>query len=633
MKPLAPTAPSRLPSLTSVYRRRGFSGASSPSSSQASSSSFYSAARGGFAFYKAVPFVERWKSIQHTLGTLGNVSEGNVVTPYRQTEDAFRAMWTDVDAANTQVLWQTYICKDDTVGKLTMKKLENAQRRGVETEILYDCGGNITGRTRLMERLRVLGARVIRHRPFFEFTWTYLRSGLRWDQSPAIRNHRKILIVDNKIGYAGGLNIGDDYCGTELGGNGRFRDTHCRVVGPAVDHLRLAYEDTKQPRPWKYSLTRWKQVVRNVVLLRRQQARMQLALQRGGTAVRRIRTFSNSIVQHLRHAAVAAEETYGQVVKDMQTDEGMNAGGRGSTDGQSDPLSDQSRRKSSSSMRYRLRQATRTVAAQLKKEGMTSAAGKSAMERRMLMVRQRAQELLNYQRQRLEMRRVTQGNLSKDLRDTDPVPESLTAHQHISPFTQILSANPHSRDWSLQFALWHVTKNVHRRLWITTPYYMPHRKLTNAILLAARRGVDVRIMAGSRTTTDPWFMWHASRHLSEQFFRAGVRIYEYNGGQIMHAKTAVADSIWSCVGSYNWDIMSNKNMEVCVTNFQSDVAQEMERQFLQDVALAHELTLEAYESRSLTHRIGAWCAYYMLRVMEKITFFTYEDPDLMSDLD
>jgi cardiolipin synthase A/B len=561
------------------------------------------------------------------------VSEGNIVTPYRQTEDAFRAMWTDIDAAKTQVLWQTYICKDDNVGKLSMKKLEDAHGRGVETELLYDCGGNITGRTRLTERLRILGARVIRHRPFFEFTWTYLRSGLRWDQSPAIRNHRKILIVDRKVGYAGGLNIGDDYCGPALGGNGRFRDTHCRVVGPAVDHLLLAYEDTKQPRPWKYSLTRWKQVVRNVVLLRRQQARMQLALQRGGTAVRRIRSLSKSVVQHLRHAAVAAEETYGEVVKSMRTTQATEGVGH---EAQTLLQVDQPRRKAfagGGALRHRLRQASRTVAAQLKKEGMTTAAGKSAMERRMLLVRERAQELLSYQRRRLEMRRVTQANLSRDLRDSDPVPESLVIHHEIPPFTQILLANPHSRDWSIQFALWHVTKNVHRRLWITTPYYMPHRKLTNAILLAARRGVDVRIMAGSRTTTDPWFMWHASRHLSDQFLRAGVRIYEYNGGQIMHAKTAVADSVWSCVGSYNWDIMSNKNMEVCVAHFHADVAQEMERQFLQDVALAHELTLEAYQSRSFLHRVGACCAYHMLRVMEKITFFTYDDPDLMSDLD
>lgn len=594
------------------------------------SSSLYSA---GFSFYSTVPFVERWKSIQQTLGVLGNVSEGNTITPYRQTEDAFHAMWTDVDAARTQVLWQTYICKDDAVGKLSMKKLEDAHARGVETELLYDCGGNITGRTRLTERLRALGARVIRHRPFFEYCWTYFRSGLRWDQSPAIRNHRKILIVDRAIGYAGGLNIGDDYCGRVLGGNGRFRDTHCRVVGPAVEHLLLAYEDTKQPRPWKYSLTRWRQVVRNVMPLRRQQARVQNALRRGGTAMRSI---SKSVVRQLRQAAAAAEETYDGVVRSMRTestggDDNVNIGG---------DTQRQEKGRGAGALRQRLRRATNSVTQQFpSRRDFTAAADrrasltKGAMERRMHLVRQRAQELLDHQKMRLELRRSTRANLSKVLADTDAVPESLTIHQHISPFTQILCANPHSRDWSIQFALWHVTKNVHRRLWITTPYYMPHRKLTKAILLAARRGVDVRIMAGSRTTTDPWFMWHASRHLSEQFLRAGVRIYEYNGGQIMHAKTAVADSVWSCIGSYNWDIMSNKNMEVCVTHFGADVAKDMEHQFLQDVALAHELTLETYQSRSLPHRVGACCAYYMLRVMEKITFFTYEDPDLMSDLD
>lgn len=84
--------------------------------------------------------------------------------------------------------------------------------------------------------------------------------GFDWRISPGLRNHRKILLVDNAIGFCGGLNIGNDYCGVVMGGTGTFRDTHCAVRGRAVGHLREVYYNTKQPQPWKFSWRRWRQI-------------------------------------------------------------------------------------------------------------------------------------------------------------------------------------------------------------------------------------------------------------------------------------------------------------------------------------------------------------------------------------
>ena len=199
---------------------------------------------------------------------------------------------------------------------------------------------------------------------------------------------------------------------------------------------------------------------------------------------------------------------------------------------------------------------------------------------------------------------------------------------------QILMSNPHTKDWSIQLAMWHVTRLAHRRLWITTPYYMPYRKLTSAIIGTAKRGVDVRIVAGSHTTTDPWFMWYASRYLTHRLLKAGVRVFEFDGNQIMHAKTVVVDSAWCSVGSYNWDMMSNKNMEVCATAFDFNVARQVESQFLQDLKLSREVTLEAFD------REWWWCwravsfAFYQaLRFLEYFTFRTYQDSELDSQVD
>lgn len=258
---------------------------------------------------------------------------------------------------------------------------------------------------------------------------------------------------------------------------------------------------------------------------------------------------------------------------------------------------------------------------------------RAALEKRLRQFRLRAAQVVEHRQQRLVARHEARRLRSIPVEDTSPIPEAYDVQQKLPPYTQILMSNPHTRDWSLQLALWQVTRKCHRRLWITTPYYMPHRKLTKAMLLAAKRGVDVRIMAGSRTTTDPWFMWYASQYLSARFLHAGVRIYEFQGGQIMHAKTMVADSMWSCVGSYNFDSMSNKNMEVCVTHFGGDVARMLEGHFVQDMAMSKELKVDGLDGRSVKVRVLSFLAYHGLRLLEKLTFLDYSDPDLQSQLE
>lgn len=602
-----------------------------------------------FSFNNHRAFHERWRHILQTLSIFGHVSEGNVVTPYRETEDAYRAMWGAVDDAKKYAWWQTYICKDDEVGKETMKKLEAAHARGVATELLYDCGGNITGRTRLTQTLRALGVNVIRHRPFFQHMWKYFASGGRWEHSPALRNHRKILLVDDTIAFTGGLNIGNDYCGKAMGGNGRFRDTHCRVVGPAVKDLRVAYEDTKTPRPWRFSLTRWRKIISEAVQRRRSMTSAVLR-EHVDDALR--------VVKQVNHGATAPSSTSTGGPSSAQQQEWDGIG---------------SEKKSSSSavvrlrwLRQRLRQARQAVQPTGPKppttpssETTTTAAQQDrSMKSHWRTVRRYAAAAVAVQQEQHALRQATKRLLEVPIADTDPVPEAVTIHPEvvgaavsptaipssplsptakgtfkIAPMTQILSSNPHTRDWSLQVALWHVTKNAHRRVWITTPYYMPHRKLMQAILIAAQRGVDVRIMAGSQTTTDPWFMWYASRYLTERFLRAGVTVYEYEGNQIMHAKTVVVDSVWSSIGSYNWDCMSNKNMEVCLTHFDFSTAREMEAQFLKDVSLSRKVTLEMLASSDqwpLWKRLFSRFAYHAVLLAEKLTFLTYRDRDLSS---
>lgn len=192
--------------------------------------------------------------------------------------------------------------------------------------------------------------------------------------------------------------------------------------------------------------------------------------------------------------------------------------------------------------------------------------------------------------------------------------------------------NPHTQDWSLQRALWIVSREAQSRLWVTTPYFLPNGMLFRAVLRAAKNGVDVRIVAGSYTTTDPWFMWFASQYVQHKLLHAGVKLYEFHGGQIMHAKTAVVDGRWACIGSYNWDVLSNKLLEASVAAHDPAFARTMEEHFLKDLSLSREVTQDDFAKRSLLTRAACAFFYYGVWFVEKLTFFDYRDKDLNSPM-
>eukprot|EP01062_Namystynia_karyoxenos_P059994 TRINITY_DN5142_c1_g1_i1.p1 TRINITY_DN5142_c1_g1~~TRINITY_DN5142_c1_g1_i1.p1 ORF type:complete len:491 (+),score=152.25 TRINITY_DN5142_c1_g1_i1:74-1546(+) len=168
---------------------------------------------------------------------------GNHLTIYHNPAEAFEAMWAAIAAARREVFFVTYILKDDEVGRQTLRLLSEAARRGVQVRLLYDDSGNVTGRRRLTRELREQpGAEVVCFRPTFQAWGTYIFSGFDYAESPTIRNHRKILLVDGETAFAGGLNVGNEYAGRECTTpgllRGTFRDSMARLEGPACAGLR-----------------------------------------------------------------------------------------------------------------------------------------------------------------------------------------------------------------------------------------------------------------------------------------------------------------------------------------------------------------------------------------------------------
>ncbi|CAD2215009.1 PLD-like domain containing protein, putative [Angomonas deanei] len=537
-------------------------------------------------------------------------------------------MWKSVDSATKSALWQTYICKDDVVGQRTIQKLLEAHQRGCETELLYDCGGNISGRWRLVERLRASGASVVAYRPFFRSLFRYLFKGFDWKRSPGLRNHRKILITDGTTGYCGGLNIGNEYCGRDEGGTGKFRDTHVRLEGPCVAHLQEVYNDTKNPHEWKFGWRRWRQIASarlndtanemNLQFIKPLKTATDQVKRRSGIFVRKQLTkdgedpSKNKRLEKQRRQLLKLLKKYNpaafEEVKETTPHE---------------PEKPAAKTEFEELLKQKAATYSKTHLVDTEEGGPKPPI--SARRRKTLNAYYRAfKELSSLPHKRT----YTQVLRELPLADTEAVPEAELYGKLRPSTTQVLSCNPRYKDYSIQYSMWQVTRKCHRRIWITTPYYLPNKKLFKALLHAAERGVDVRLLSGSNKTTDPWWMWHASNYITDRLLRAGVKIYEFKGSQIMHAKTVVVDSIWSSIGSYNWDVMSNRNLEVCLCHLDLEVAREMEEQFLKDLSESTEVQLEEHNKRSYLLRMASWMFYHGVYLLDKITFRAFCDQDL-----
>ncbi|MFT7594218.1 MAG: cardiolipin synthase [Paracoccaceae bacterium] len=156
---------------------------------------------------------------------------GNGVDLLINGQVAFDAMFQAIDAAQSYVLVQFYIVRNDGLGLKLQQKLIAAAGRGVSVLFMTDAVGSHALPTSYSDTLRAAGVRVVDRAsargPKFRFQINY-------------RNHRKTVIVDGHTGFVGGLNVGDEYLG--LGQEfGTWRDTHVRLRGPVVLQLQLIF--------------------------------------------------------------------------------------------------------------------------------------------------------------------------------------------------------------------------------------------------------------------------------------------------------------------------------------------------------------------------------------------------------
>ena len=138
--------------------------------------------------------------------------------------------------------------------------------------------------------------------------------------------------------------------------------------------------------------------------------------------------------------------------------------------------------------------------------------------------------------------------------------------------------------------------SARERLYITNSYFVPDEDLVEILIRAARRGVDVRVLTAGPKTDVKITRW-AGRGRYHQLLEGGVRIYEYQP-TMMHAKTFVADSLWSSVGTMNFDNRSMVfNDESNLLVLDPTVGSRMTALFHADLQSSKEMLLEEFDGR------------------------------------
>ncbi|MGZ4450318.1 MAG: phospholipase D-like domain-containing protein [Nocardioides sp.] len=154
------------------------------------------------------------------------IGDGTVTT-YTYGKDLYDDMLAAIEGARRQVLFETYIWKGDEIGERFKAALAAAADRGVEVYCIYDGFANLVVPPRFKRFPSSM--KVLRY-PVYT-------AGLRFfDLRRYGRDHRKILVVDDAVGFVGGYNIGTPY-------ETEWRDTHVRITGPGVWDLKRSFAD------------------------------------------------------------------------------------------------------------------------------------------------------------------------------------------------------------------------------------------------------------------------------------------------------------------------------------------------------------------------------------------------------
>ena len=159
-------------------------------------------------------------------------------------------------------------------------------------------------------------------------------------------------------------------------------------------------------------------------------------------------------------------------------------------------------------------------------------------------------------------------------------------------------------------------RKARHRIWITSPYFVPSRKIRRILGQAAHRGVDVRLLLPGTGSDHPWISY-AARGFYARLLESGVRIFEYLP-RFTHAKIEVCDD-WVSIGSSNLDRWNQSwNLDANQTVRGNNFAHQVVVLFEKDFEDSREYSLESWQKRPLRVRLGEVLSRTMVFWLQKL---------------
>lgn len=180
---------------------------------------------------------EEYKKLMMLLKNISNspVFENNNVKIFKDGKEKFKVLKKELIRAQKFIHLEYYIVKNDKIGNEIKDILICKARKGIEVKFIIDRVGSAKLSKKYIQDLKKAGVEVLFYNyllaPFFKLINTQIN----------YRNHRKIIVIDGKVGFIGGINIGDEYLGK--GRLGYWRDTHLMIKGDSVLGLESVFMD------------------------------------------------------------------------------------------------------------------------------------------------------------------------------------------------------------------------------------------------------------------------------------------------------------------------------------------------------------------------------------------------------
>ncbi|MCE9681983.1 phospholipase D-like domain-containing protein [Halomonas alkalisoli] len=161
-----------------------------------------------------------------------SIVRGNQVTALQNGDEIFPAMLEAIRSAQTSITFETFIYWSGDIGEAFSKALSERARAGVPVHVTIDWVGSNKMEQSLLDSMQAAGVQLHRYRPLHWYNLGRMNN----------RTHRKLLVVDGRIGFTGGVGIADLWTG-DGGDPESWRDTHFRIEGPVVAQLQAAFND------------------------------------------------------------------------------------------------------------------------------------------------------------------------------------------------------------------------------------------------------------------------------------------------------------------------------------------------------------------------------------------------------